>query len=160
MININNAVLVGRITKDPELRKTQSNTSVTQFTLAVNSRYKQEGQERPEADFISCVAWRQSAEYLCNYGHKGDIVSVEGRIQTRNYEGQNGTVYVTEIVADNVQLINKEPKPGYMPTDNDAPPEYKTQNSEYTKDETAKFGGPVSDSSAYLDISSDDLPFY
>lgn len=159
MINLNSAVLVGRITKDPELRKTQSNTSVTQFTIAVNRRYKQEGQDKPEADFISCVAWRQSADYLCQYGRKGDIVSVEGRIQTRNYDGQNGKVYVTELVADNVQLISKEARPGYV-TDNDAPPEYKAEQSGYTKDESGNFGGAVYDSGASVHIEQDDLPFY
>ena len=109
MININSVVLVGRITKDPELRKTQSNTSVVQFTVAVNRRFKAEGQEKPEADFIGCLAWRQQAEFLSSYCRKGDLVSVEGRIQTRNYDDQTGKkVYVTEIVTEHVQIINRE----------------------------------------------------
>lgn len=99
MININNVVLVGRLTKDIELRKSQNNQSVCTFTVAVD-RWN-EG-----ADFINCVAWRQSADFLSSYARKGDMVSIEGRIQTRNYEGEHGKVYVTEVVASNVQLLS------------------------------------------------------
>ena len=116
MININHVVLTGRITKDPELRKTQSNLSVCSFTVAVNRKTKNENGEY-EADFINCVAWRQSADFLTSYGRKGDIVSVEGTIQTRSYDGKNGKTYITEVVADSVQLISKEDKPKEIKTE-------------------------------------------
>lgn len=105
MINLNNVVLVGRLTKDPDLRKTQNNKSCLSFCLAVDRKFKNENGER-SADFINCVAWNQQADYLANYAAKGDIVGVEGSIQTRSYEKDGQNVYVTEIVASNVQLIN------------------------------------------------------
>ena len=85
---INNVVLVGRLTKDIELRKTQSGLSVASFTVACDRRLSQEQKNNNEqsADFISCVAWRGSADFLGNYAHKGDTVGVEGRIQTRSYD--------------------------------------------------------------------------
>ena len=101
---INNVVLVGRLTKDIELRKTSSNISTCTFTLACNRKFSS-GNNGPTADFINCVAWRQSADFLAQYASKGAIVGVEGRITTRNYEGQNGRVYVTEVTCDSVQLI-------------------------------------------------------
>ncbi len=83
---INRVVLVGRLTKDPELRRTQSGTSVVSYTIAVNRRSAQPGQ--PDADFINCVAWNKTAELMAQYLHKGSLIGVEGRIQTRNYENQ------------------------------------------------------------------------
>ena len=106
MININKVVLIGRLTKDIELRKTQSNTSVASFTLAVDRPKRRDAEQ--ETDFISCVAWSHSADFLSNYASKGTIVSVEGKIQTRSYDGQNGKVYVTEVIADNVQIISNQ----------------------------------------------------
>ena len=97
---INNVVLVGRLTKDAELRYTQSNIAVATFTLAVNRNFKNDAGER-EADFINCVIWRQAAENLANWAKKGALIGITGRIQTRNYENQQGQrVYVTEVVAD------------------------------------------------------------
>lgn len=102
---INNVVLVGRMTRDAELRMTQSNTAVASFTLAVNRPFKNQNGER-EADFINCVIWRQAAENLANWCKKGALVGITGNIQTRNYENQQGQrVYVTEVVADNFQLL-------------------------------------------------------
>lgn len=142
---INNVVLVGRLTKDVELRKTPNNVSTCTFTLACNRRFTNaEGQQ--VADFINCVAWRQSADFLSQYASKGSIVGVEGRIQTRNYDGQNGKVYVTEIICDSVQLIgnksneNRNNQPTYEPS----PPVYDDNFSNKPS----------------LDIQSDDLPFY
>ncbi|WP_140411822.1 single-stranded DNA-binding protein, partial [Escherichia coli] len=98
---INNVVLVGRMTKDAELRYTPSQVAVATFTLAVNRTFKSQNGER-EADFINCVIWRQPAENLANWAKKGALIGVTGRIQTRNYENQQGQrVYVTEVVADN-----------------------------------------------------------
>ena len=102
---INNVVLVGRVTRDPELRYTPSNVAVATFNLAVNRNFKGSNGER-EADFINCVIWRQQAENLANWAKKGALIGITGRIQTRNYEIQQGQrVYVTEVVADNFQML-------------------------------------------------------
>ena len=105
---INRAVLVGRLTKDPELRRTQNDIPVTQFTLAVNRPFSNQQGEN-EADFIAVVAWRKTAEVVTKYVAKGSLVGVDGRIQTRTYDDQDGNrKYITEIVADSVQFL--EPK--------------------------------------------------
>ena len=112
---LNNVVLVGRMTKDAELRYTPSNQAVATFSLAVNRNFKSQNGER-EADFINCVIWRQQAENLANWAKKGALIGITGRIQTRNYENQQGQrVYVTEVVADNFQLLefNKQNNQGH-----------------------------------------------
>ena len=102
---INNVVLVGRMTKDAELRYTPSNVAVATFTLAVNRNRKSENGER-EADFINIVIWRQQAENLANWAKKGALIGITGRIQTRSYDNQQGQrVYVTEVVAESFQLL-------------------------------------------------------
>ncbi|MBN2931304.1 MAG: single-stranded DNA-binding protein [Catenibacterium mitsuokai] len=101
---LNRALLVGRLTKDPELRRTGSGKAVTSFNLAVERNFKSDDQE---ADFINCVCWGKIAENTERYCSKGSMVSVDGRIQTRNYENNQGQkVYVTEVIADSVQFIN------------------------------------------------------
>ena len=103
---INNVVLVGRLTKDADLRYTANGTGVATFTLAVNRNFTNQDGNR-DADFINCVIWRKSAETLANYARKGTLIGVTGRIQTRNYENQQGQrVYVTEVVADNSNYWN------------------------------------------------------
>lgn len=142
---LNNVVLVGRLTKDPELRYTPSNQAVATFTLAVNRRFKNQNRER-EADFINCVIWRQNAENLANWGFKGDLLGITGAIQTRNFENQQGQrVYVTEVVADSFQLLefNKQ---------ND---QSQTQNH----NQQPNFGRNEPMQSNPMDISDDDLPF-
>ena len=105
---INRVILVGRLTKDPELRYTPSGVAVATFTLAVNRAFANQQGER-EADFVNCVVWRKQAENVANFLKKGSLAGVDGRIQTRNYEGQDGKrVYVTEVVAESVQFL--EPK--------------------------------------------------
>lgn len=107
MADINTAAITGRLTKDPELRVTASGKQVCSFTVACN-RKKKKGEDEAQADFISCVTWDQSADYLSKYGHKGDRVQLDGRIQTRHYEDKDGkTVWVTEIQTNNVSLIPK-----------------------------------------------------
>ena len=102
---INNVVLVGRLTAAPDLRKTPNGVSSLQGTLAVNRNFKNQNGER-EADFINCVIWRQQAENLANWAKKGALIGITVRIQTRNYENQQGQrVYVTEVVADGFQLL-------------------------------------------------------
>lgn len=102
---LNNVCLVGRLTKDPELRYTQSNQAVATFSLAVNRNFNGQNGER-EADFINCVIWRQQAENLANWAKKGALIGITGRIQTRSYENQQGQrVYVTKVVANDFQLL-------------------------------------------------------
>ena len=102
---ITRTVLVGRLTRDPELRRTQQGDAVTSFTLAVNRNYtSRDGQQ--QADFINCVVWRKPAENVERYCSKGSLVGVEGRIQTRSYENNQGQrVNVVEVVCDSVQFL-------------------------------------------------------
>ncbi|HEL2685312.1 single-stranded DNA-binding protein [Streptococcus suis] len=105
---INNVVLVGRLTRDVELRYTPSNQAVATFTLAVNRNFKNQSTGEREADFINCVLWRQQAENLANWTKKGHLIGITGRIQTRSYDNQQGQrVYVTEVVAESFQLLEK-----------------------------------------------------
>ena len=140
---INRVVLVGRLTKDPVLRKTAAGTSITSFTVACNRRFKQEGQ--PDADFVNCVAWNKVADNVNKYTHKGSLVAVDGRIQTRSYDDQQGKrVYVTEIVAENVQFLDNKNASNNENHDNTV------QNDTYQNDFAR---------SDTLHIESDDLPF-
>lgn len=170
---INNVVLVGRMTRDAELRYTPSNQAVATFTLAVNRNFKNQNGER-EADFINCVIWRQQAENLSNWAKKGTLIGVTGRIQTRNYENQQGQrVYVTEIVADNFQILEsratREGQSGG--TYNGG---FTNNNTSFSSTSNASdFSSPASQSqvpnfgrdespfanSNPMDISDDDLPF-
>lgn len=105
---MNKVVLIGRLTKDPDLRYTSSNIAAVSFTIAINRTFTNQQGVR-EADFINIVAWRKQAENVKKYITKGNLVAVEGRIQTRNYDDKEGKkVYVTEVVADSVQFL--EPK--------------------------------------------------
>lgn len=162
---MNRVVLVGRLTKDPDFRITPNGVAVATFTLAVNRTFTNQQGER-EADFIQCVVWRRQAENVANYLKKGNLAGVDGRIQTRNYEAQDGRrVYVTEVVADNVQFL--EPKSastnrddaGYFGTPRDTyggGQRQPNQNqSGYRKTET---DDPFADT-GQIDISDDDLPF-
>ncbi|MFD2881864.1 single-stranded DNA-binding protein [Paenibacillus rhizoplanae] len=102
---LNRIILIGRLTRDPELRYTPAGVAVTQFTLAVDRNFTGQNGER-EADFIPVVTWRQLAETCANYLRKGRLAAVEGRIQVRNYENNEGKrVYVTEVIADNVRFL-------------------------------------------------------
>lgn len=105
---MNNVSLVGRLTKDVELKYTGSQTAVATGTLAVNRQFKSANGEK-ETDFINIVAWRKTAEILSNYASKGSQIGITGRIQTRNYEGNGGKrVYVTEVVAESVALLDSK----------------------------------------------------
>lgn len=105
---MNRVVLVGRLARDPELRYTPAGQAVASFTVAVNRPFKNQQGEQ-ETDFINCVVWRKPAENLANYMKKGNLIGIEGRIQTRSYEGKDGkTVYVTEVVAENVQFLESK----------------------------------------------------
>lgn len=104
---INRTVLVGRLTKDPEIRYTQSGMAVANFTMAVNRQFTNANGER-EADFISCIVWKKAAENFCNFTHKGSLVGIDGRIQTSSYEKEGQRVYATQVVVDSFSLL--EPK--------------------------------------------------
>ena len=151
---INNVVLVGRLTKDVEVKKTQSGLSVASFTIACDRRLSQEQKNNGEqsADFISCVAWRGSADFLGRYAHKGDTGGVEGRIQTRNYDRDGQKVYVTEIIANNVSILHSnQPKQAQTQPQQQA----QTQN-----EATTQANDPIEDYlNGYSDINSDELPF-
>jgi|SRR5690606_26704253 len=143
---INRVVLVGRLTKDPDLRYTPNGVAVATFTLAVNRTFTNQQGER-EADFINCVVWRKPAENAANYLKKGSLAGVDGRIQTRSFEGQDGKrVYVTEVVADSVQFL--EPKK------NGNQSNYQSNNQSSNQANTDPF-----DSGQPVDIDTDDLPF-
>lgn len=154
---INRVVLVGRLTKDPVLRKTGSGASVVSFTVACDRRIKTEGQ--PTADFINCVCWNKVADNTAQFTHKGSLVGVEGRIQTRSYDDQSGRrVYVTEVVADSVQFL--EPKgTNSAAAVNAYTPDYDAGNQGYQSDNASPSYSSDFASSDTLDIASDDLPF-
>ena len=138
---MNSICLVGRLTKNVELRYTPSNVAVATFTLAVNRTFKNENGER-EADFINCVMWRQQAENLARWAKKGALIGVTGRIQTRSYDNQQGQrVYVTEVVAEQFQLLESKGQ------DNQG----QQQAPDFSRNENTN-ANP-------LDISDDDLPF-
>lgn len=102
---INNVVLVGRLTKAVDLRYTSNGTAYASFTLATDRDFKNQNGER-ETDFINCAMWRKAAENFANFTHKGSLVGIEGRIQTRNYENEKGQrVYVTEVLAERFHFL-------------------------------------------------------
>lgn len=116
---MNRVVLVGRLTKDPELRYTPNGVPVATFTLAVNRPFSNQSGER-EADFINVVVWRKPAENVANFLKKGSLAGVDGRIQTRNYEGSDGKrVYVTEVQAESVQFLEPRNEGGRSGGNND-----------------------------------------
>lgn len=120
---MNKVVLIGRLTKDPELKFTPTETAVTTFTLAVEKRFKKEGQ--PQADFIPVVVWGKTGESVVNYKKKGALLSVAGRIETRNYEAKDGSKrYVTEVVADEVSFLDWENKKQGQSYGNGIPGDY------------------------------------
>ena len=136
---INNVVLVGRLVRDPELRYTPSNQAVATFSLAVNRNFKSQNGER-EADFINCVIWRQQAENLANWAKKGALIGITGRIQTRNYENQQGQrVFVTEVVADNFQLLESRKNREAGPSQGYSQPDFGRQAEPFSIDDMLPF---------------------
>lgn len=154
---LNCAIIMGRLTADPELRTTGNGTSVTSFSVAVDRRFQRQGEEK-QTDFINVVAWRQTAEFVTRYFHKGSMIAVQGSIQTRNYEDKNGNKRTAvEIVADNVSFCGSKAE-----TNTGAPaaarpaPAYQSGNTEgfsvlpTNEDDAFPFGGTDDD---------DGLPF-
>lgn len=153
---LNRVVLVGRLTKDPDLRYTPNGVAVANFTVAVNRPFSNQQGNR-EADFINCVIWRRPAESLANYMKKGSLIGVDGRIQTRSFEGQDGKmVYVTEVVADSVQFLESK---GDNRNSNNQPNnggnQYNNNQNNYNNYED----DPFKDNGEPIDISDDNLPF-
>ncbi|WP_047983457.1 single-stranded DNA-binding protein [Ornithinibacillus californiensis] len=162
---LNRVVLVGRLTKDPDLRYTPNGVAVANFTVAVNRPFSNQQGNR-EADFINCVIWRRPAETLANYMKKGSLIGVDGRIQTRSFEGQDGKmVYITEVVADSVQFLESKGSsqgrggqdynnsPGFQQNQNQNRNQNQNQNQNQYDDD------PFKDNGEPIDISDDDLPF-
>lgn len=176
---LNRVVLVGRLTRDPDLRYTPTGVAVANFTIAANRPFtNQEGNR--DADFINCVVWRRPAENLANYMKKGNLVGVDGRLQSRSYEGQDGkTVYVTEVVADSVQFLESKgssqgggqdtssyqqnpnsnqgqgQNQGQSQNQNQNNNQFQNQNSNQNESQ----GDPFKNDGEPIDISDDDLPF-
>jgi len=158
---LNRVILIGRLTKDPELRYTPSGVAVAQFTMAVDRPFSNQQGER-EADFIPIVVWRQQAEHCANYLRKGRLTAVEGRIQVRSYDNNEGKrVYVTEVVADNVRFLERPNR------DADDGGERAPQGGGGFQGGRSGGGGqrnsgnfdPFFDDGKTVDISDDDLPF-
>jgi len=109
---MNKVLLIGRLAKDVELRYTQSGTAVASFTLAVNRKFSNQNGEH-EADFVNCVAWQRTAEFVANYFKKGQQMALEGRLQVRSYDGNDGQRrWVTEVVADQVEFVGSKQENG------------------------------------------------
>lgn len=161
---INRVILTGRLTKDPELRYTPKGVPVATFTLAVNRTFSNQQGEK-ETDFINCVVWRRQAENAANFLKKGSLAGVDGRLQTRNYEGQDGKrVYVTEVLAESVQFL--EPKgsgsgQGQNPGKKQGQSQGRNQNGNSNNGSNhLDLGNPDPFAGGgTIDISDDDLPF-
>ncbi len=144
---LNNAVIMGRLVADPELRTTPNGISVTSFAVAVDRRFNRQGEER-QADFIDVVAWRQSADFVCKYFRKGSMIAIQGSIQTRMYEDKNGNKRkAVEIVADNVSFCGSKADGGSAP---------------FAREDSYAQPAPsysTADEGDFKEIPEDDLPF-
>ena len=138
---MNKVILMGRLTASPELRTTPQGTAVTRFTIAVDRRFKKEGGQ--QADFITCVAWRGTAEFICRFFQKGRMIAVEGELQSRSWDGQDGKrQYTTEVVLDAAFFAGDSPR-------------------QATPDTPLREGGFGGIDSVFTDIGAneDDIPF-
>lgn len=148
---MNKVILIGRLARDPELRTTTSGIASLNFTLAVSRNFTNQNGDR-EADFVSCVAWRKQAENMAKYCTKGSQIAVEGRIQVRNYDANDGTKrYVTEVVADNVTFLGSKGSSNTM-NFNDNNGNSDLQAMDIPEDPYQDFGEEIA-------LSDDDLPF-
>lgn len=162
---INRVVLVGRLTKEPELKYTQTGVAVCRFTLAVNRTFSNQSGER-EADFINCVTWRKQAENTANFLKKGSLAGIEGRIQTSSFDGQDGKrVFMTEVVADSVQFLEPRNSSANTNSDDYGASSQGTQQSTQSyhqnqQDYTRTDNDPFSTGRGPIEVSDDDdLPF-
>ncbi|EGQ3856916.1 single-stranded DNA-binding protein [Staphylococcus pseudintermedius] len=144
---INRVVLVGRLTKDPEFRTTQSGVEVATFTLAVNRNYKNKNGEQ-QTDFINCIVFRKQAENVNNYLNKGNLAGVDGRLQSRSYENQEGRrIFVTEVVCDSVQFLESK-------NNNQS-----NNQSQQQRGQAPAQDNPFTNANNPIDIDDEDLPF-
>lgn len=173
---MNKVILIGRITKDPELRRTPTDVPVVQFTIAVNRNYQNKNGER-QADFINCVAWRNQAENLARYIKKGGQICVEGNLQTRTYDDQGGVRrFITEVICDQITFLEAKkndqngfndlsqmpvpPMSGYSGQYQNNQANYNNYQNNYQNQNNANNNvNPFDDIDKAFDISSDDLPF-
>lgn len=160
---MNKVFLIGRLTRDPELRYTGSNTAVATFSIAVNRPFTSQSGER-QADFINIVVWRRQAENVKNYLTQGSQVAVDGRLQSRSYDGTDGKRhYVTEVVADNIEFIGARrgnENNAQEPAQN--MPQEEPVFSDFPQEEPASTdvsGNPFADFGSSIEISDDELPF-
>lgn len=166
---MNKVILIGRLTRDPEMRTTPSGVATTSFSIAVQRNYANAQGDR-EADFINCVAWRKQAENIAKYCTKGSQVAVDGRIQTRNYDAQDGTKrYVTEVIADNVTFLGG--RSGSGESSSYAANNYNNVSNVNDSMSSNNFGGsndivttdlsedPYANMGSEIALSDDDLPF-
>lgn len=154
---MNRVELIGRITKDPELRYTSANVATCRFTLAVNRNFSNQNGER-EADFINIVAWRNQAENIKKYVSKGSLVAVEGRIQTGSYDRDGQRVYTTDVIADNVQFL--EPKSQSQTRQTEMTPADFANDTKSDNVQTTDINEEVfADFGDSIEISDDDIAF-
>ena len=157
---MNKVFLIGRLTRDPELRYTGNNTPVATFSLAVNRNFSNQQGER-EADFINIVVWRKQAENVKNYLSQGSQVAIDGRIQTRRYDDKDGQKrYVTEVVADNVEFLGSKNSSNNSSngSHNEEPTPYDFGDEKEPKG-TDVDSNPFADFGSSIEISDDELPF-
>lgn len=151
---MNKTFLVGRLTKDPELKYLSNNIAVANFTIAINRTFTNQTGER-EADFINIVVWRKQAENVKKYLSKGSLVGIDGRIQTRNYENPEGKrVYITEVVADNVQFLESKNQ-----RDNVSPQDFSGYENQEAPTSTDISDEPFADFGETVELSEDDIAF-
>jgi len=159
---INRVVLVGRLTRDPELRYTSGNTAVTSFTVAVNRQFTN-AQGNRDADFINCAIWRKAAEIFVKYTHKGSLVSVDGRIQTSSYDNQQGQrVYRTDVIVENFSFLDSNHEESQNSNSTNSKNNQIGSNnsgSNLPRNQNSQKSDPFEDNSRPIDISDDDLPF-
>lgn len=159
---MNRVILMGRLTADPELRQTPQGTAVTRFTIAVDRRFRKEGGQ--QADFITCVAWRQTAEFICRFFQKGRMIAVEGQLQSRSWDSQDGKrQYATEVIIDNAYFTGSRNENSNGT--NQSTGAYQTN---FSAPEAPTYSAPQSqsDDMGFVDLSfandigsEDDLPF-
>ena len=157
---MNKVFLIGRLTRDPELRYTGNNTAVATFSIAVNRNFANAQGER-EADFFNIVVWRKQAENVKNYLTQGSQVAIDGRIQTRSYDDNNGQKrYVTEVVADNVEFLGSKNSSNNSSngSNNEEPTPYDFGDTKEPKG-TDVDSNPFADFGSSIEISDDELPF-
>ena len=155
---INNVVLVGRLTRDVDLRYTSNGTAYASFTVAVERNFKNQNGEK-ETDFINCVMWRKPAENLANYTKKGSLIGVSGRIQTRNYENEQGQrVYVTEVLAEKFSILDSSKKDDNGVLNNGGTNTLGVNENQNSSGNFAN-SDPFTSEGDVFNVNDDDLPF-